>query len=148
MRWNKSSRTLPPLVGALLRHRRRARGGESSRVGALFRSRLAASRRSSTGMRLPIFYFKVAEAAAGLMEVGGWIRLVFPAAAVSVDGESGSKIEGTRGASPADGRPATASSSAAHFKAFVRWSPLRSLGVRRPDPVTSGGGVRRKLRRA
>ena len=69
MRWNKSSRTLPPLVGALLRHRRRARGGESSRVGALFRSRPAASRRSSTGMRLPIFCFKVAEAAVGLMDV-------------------------------------------------------------------------------
>ena len=65
---------------------------------------------------------------------------MFPAAAVGVDGEGGSKIEGTRGASPADGRPATASSSAAHFKAFVRWSPLRSLGVRRPDPVTSGAG--------
>ena len=28
---------------------------------------------------------------------------MFPAAAVGVDGESGSKIEGTRGASPADG---------------------------------------------
>ena len=67
--WNKSSRTLPPLVGALLRHRRRARGGESFGVGALFRSPPAASCRSSTGMRLPIFCFKVAEAAAGLMEV-------------------------------------------------------------------------------
>lgn len=69
LRWNKSSRTLPPLGGALLRHRRRVCGGESSRVGALFRSCPAASRRFSTGMRLPIFCFKVAEAAAGLLDV-------------------------------------------------------------------------------
>ena len=72
-------------------------------------------------------------------EFGGWIWLDSLAAAVGVDDELRSKVEGTRGVSPADGRPAMASSSAAQLKAFVRWGSLRPLGVRWPEPASSGG---------
>ena len=52
-------------------------------------------------------------------EFGGWIWLDSLAAAVGVDDELRSKVEGTRGVSPTDRRPAMASSYAAQLKAFV-----------------------------
>ena len=54
-----------------------------------------------------------------MWEFGGWIWLDSLAAAVGVDDELRSKVEGTRGVSPTDRRPAMASSSAAQLKAFV-----------------------------
>jgi len=81
-------------------------------------------------------------------KVGGWIRLESPAAAFGVVGKRGFKVEGTRGVSPVVGRPMMVYSSAAHLKAFVRWSFLRFLGEQWPELATSGGEVCWSLRRA
>lgn len=76
----------------------------------------------------------------GLWKTSGWFGLEVPAAVV-VDSELCSKIQGARGVAPADGRLGDGlisffgtSVHCGFFKAFVRWSTLRSSVVRRPEP--------------
>lgn len=140
--WNKSFWTLPRLIGAPLRHRRRVHGRGVSLVDPLYRSSSAAgsSRRSVVASLL----LGGCGESYGLCgsEVGslsclpwrqrhqrGWIQ-----------------GQGAWGVSPADGCSMTASahpsgrvSSAAFSKAFVRWSSLWPGVQQRPDLVFPTG---------
>jgi len=75
--------------------------------------------------------------------------------AVVVDSELCSKIQGARGVAPADGRLGDGlisffgtSVHCGFFKAFMRWSTLRSGVVRRPEPAILRGGDLRRVRPA
>ena len=90
-----------------------------------------------------------------MWKIGGWFGLEVPAASVVVDSELCSKIQGARGVAPADGRLGDGLISffgtSVHygfFKAFVRWSTLRSGVVRRPEPAILRGGDLRRVRPA
>ena len=91
----------------------------------------------------------------GLWKIGGWFGLEVPAAAVVVDSELCSEIQGARGVAPADGRLGDGlisffgtSVHCGFFKAFVRWSTLRYGVVQRPEPAILRGGDLRRVRPA
>ena len=92
----------------------------------------------------------------GSWKIGGWFGLEVPAAAVVVDSELCSKIQGARGVAPADGRLGDGlisffgtSVHCGFFKAFVRWSTFRSgVVLRRPELAILHGGDLRQVRPA
>ena len=144
---NKSSRTPPRPVGASLRRRRRARGSKSPFVESLFRSSSAGARclRGATGRRLLFPRCGVGCWFCGRWEVGSSSFL----SRRSVAAASSSPRSRVLGAWPqlmdfsatALSRSQGRVSSAASFKAFARWSTLRSgFGRRRSEAAFPGDG--------
>ena len=144
---NKSSRTLPRPVGASLRRRRRARGGKSPFVESLFRSSSAAARClwGAMGRRLLFPRCGVGCWFCGRWEVGSGS---FPSrrSAAAVSSGPRSRVLGAwprlmdfsaTALSHSQGRVSTSAS----FKAFVRWSTLRSgFGRWRSEAAFPGDG--------
>ena len=89
----------------------------------------------------------------GQWKAGEWSRSVLLAAVPVVAGRSGSKVTGARGASPADGLPAVASSrafavsvSCGSLQSFAATGFRRAMDSRRLIPAVAGDARRRQSR--